>query len=69
MPITETEKERRKNYVRNYVKQRTVKCYPPPQELKFIRGMQQQTGMGESEAACFLIRVGKEALMKKGINY
>ncbi len=69
MNTPSTQKDQRKTYKLNYVRERTVKGYPPPGDIKFIRAMQERTGMGESEIVCFLIRIGKETLNRKGINY
>lgn len=54
--------EKKKDYDKQYVKNRQVRCYPPPRDLAFIRGLQAQTGMGESETVRYLIQVAHEKL-------
>lgn len=56
--------ENRKEYLKNYKKERQVQCYPPLADLRFIRSLQSEKGMSESEAVCHLIRVAKATIIK-----
>ena len=49
-------KEQRQKATREYVKQRTMKCYPSPKYLTLVKAYQQVNEMGESEVLCVIIK-------------
>lgn len=56
-------------YDREYNRERAVRCFPPPKDLKVIKAIQEQKpAMSRSAVACYLISLGIEAFKKANKN-